>query len=407
MANVILGGLASSNTDYNLVKASQELTREVLQQDLFKQLLGMGVINTSGENILSKQGGDTVNFYNRFRIDAKGGVGDRDLYAAAKDSEFGKRSLVINETNESFRAKKKRTMTSQRTKSSFGLPSDGLMEQMKDWAMRLFTANLVIQAAGNNATSTTVSALASTAFTTTDELAVIRAHNTPPAATSQFSAIGNLGAGGVTTPNNITSSNIVTVQDFMKIEEIISQEYAGITQWGYNKMLSNGYRGVVLICKTQWNQMLNAAKAIGANAVISEAMYASMASNDPARYTGKTIGQYKTYECPFTPDLLYVVVPDSVLPRSVHSNAEVANTRTAIVLGYDAIDWAVGSMVAGSREAMFLIDQDNQHEKLNSYDYFALYIQNGMKKAQLNGFGANSSNFYDLGTFVLNGYSRN
>ena len=404
MTNEVLNTLGTGVDGYVFDQASKELTTDVLECELFKYFTEKGIINTESGNTLGKNGGDNVFFHNLNRRDSHGHLDGEDMYSNAQDSEYGKREVKIDRVKDSHRVAKKTTMAQQRADSSVGDLNKGVIDNMTQWATWLLWHSFINQAAGNNATSIDVPRLASSAFNGA-KLRHVTGLNGVESSTSQFSAIGNLGAGGVTPPNNITSANILTIQDFMAAEVAIGQTYSGITTW--NQIMNNGEcNAVALVSRSGWNQMLNQAPAVAANATVSQEVYSQLqGGNDLARATGKTVYGFAEYRSIFTPTINYVVVPDDCVPRAVHSSAAVSGSRSALILGAGAVDMAVGRMIDGAPHASFKIATDTTTKSLNDFDYYGLWLLFGIKRTQLNGFGLNAGNKYDYATYKIDHYT--
>jgi hypothetical protein len=407
MANEIVGQLENSSTAYNLTQAALGVTKDSFSHDpLVKSLFSDGIINTKGQDVLAKRGGDTVNFQNWNRFDGDFLGEGEDMYGNAGTQSFGTRSLTVKQTKLSKAVPKKDTMSQLRANASLGGLDDNVSEGLRDVAITRLIYSFFNQACGFNATSITVPDLNRTYTGTSRER--VTGNAIPVASSSQFSGIGSLAAGGATS-GSITSANTLSIQDFMKAERIIMTSFDNITRW---KILQNkGYAARVFVSMAGYHQMMNQSKASGANASFSEEVYARAQTRidggtDPMQASGKMIGNYIEYRSAFTPMLSYCVIPDQFLPRAVSSTTAQANTRTAVICGMGAVDYALGSAL-GTNTASYKIKQDTNYQELNDTDFWGLYIIDAMKRTQIEGTGSNEGTLYDTATYKIEHYSDN
>lgn len=404
MTNAVIGSIAQSNTTYNLVNAAKEVTIDILKNtELLTTLKNYGAINTDADEII----GDTVNFYNLNRVDSNGLSESDDSYSNAADSVYGQRQLIMGAVNYTHKARKKNTMTAIRAETTVRDLKKGIREIMTQWGRSNIVASLLNQIAGNTATSISRVELSGTAFSGSTLNRVTGLNSVSAIEAGKF-FYGNNNAGAPANPAAITSTNYATLVDFMNIESNIFNVEDEQNVWtGFDS--SAGCRALVLISRTNWNQMMNYAPVSNSYANLAFERYQALsaAGSEKSRATGKMIGNYRVYESIFTPDLHYLVVDDHVLPRCVSSNAAVANTRVALIIGKNAVDMKVGSMLPQipNDQAAFNIRLDDQHEKLNNLDYFKLEMKYGLTRCTLQGTGSKAGTQYETGVAVLNLYS--
>lgn len=403
MTNEVIGTLAQDNSNYNLVQAAKETTIDILNNnDLLKYLKGLGVINTNAASVK----GDTVNFYNLNRINSHGLSESADVYGNAGNSVYGQRQMVMDALNYSHAVAKKNTMTQERANTTIGDLNNGVRDIITQWGKANILASLINQLTGCTQTSIVRAELADTAFTG-DELKHVTGLNTVSAVSSVYTFYGNNNAGSPANPSAITSSNYASLVDFMNIEDEIFDVNVGRNVWsGFD--MGKGCRALVIIARENWNQMMLQSPAAGSYANVAFERYQALAStgSEKSRATGETIMGFKVYESIFTPHLKYLVVDNHVLPRATHSGAEVSNTRVAVVVGKHAVDMKVGSMLPQVKDgAAFNLRFDDQHEKLNNWNFYKLEMKYGIKRVVLKGTGINAANDYDNAVALLNLYS--
>ena len=310
MTNAVIGTLAQSNTNYNLVQSVKELTKDILHgQELVMALKNYGSINTDADQVI----GDTANFYNLNRVNSHGLSETSDVYSNADDAEYGQRQLIMGAINYSRKVVKKNTMTAIRAETSIGDLTNGQRDSFIQWGRSNILASIVNQLAGNTSTSIERPELAETAFSGS-VLDHVTGKNTVEAVSSAYTFYGNNDAGSPANPSAITASNYATLVDFMNIDTNISQVYGGRSLWSKFDP-GKGCRALVIISKTNWNQMMLQAPTAGAYANVAFERYQDLASKgiDKSRATGKEIMGYKIYESIFTPDFHYLVVEDHIL----------------------------------------------------------------------------------------------
>ena len=406
MTNAVIGTLAQNNTNYNLVQAAKEVTYDILSNnDLLNFFKGYGAINTSADEIV----GDTVNFYNLNRVDSNGFSESADVYANAADSVYGQRQLLMDAVVYAHKVVRKNTMTQIRADTSVGDLTKGVREILTQWGKEDLNASFINQVCGNTATSIIRQQLSATAFSGSTLLNVTGL-NAVSAVNADYVFYANNNAGSPANPSAITTSNYLTLLDFMNVEATIFNQYEEQSQWmGFDA--GKGCRAIAVVTRTNWQQMMTQAPASNAYPNVAFERYQAIAAgaSEKSRYTGKMVGNFRLYESIFTPDIMYLVVDDAVLPRATHSSAAVANTRVIPIIGKNAVDMKVGSMLPGIGNATpaFSIDYDDQHERLNNFVYYKLGMKYGIKRTRIEGFGSKAGTFYDAGVATILAYSAN
>lgn len=406
MPNAVLDSLEQNNVDFNLIQSSREVSKDILSQELFTKLMGMGVINTKANKII----GDTAKYYNLNRVNSKGLSETDNSYSGAASSVFGERTVLMDATKYTHKVKKSDSMAAIRAETSVGALDDGVKEIMASWGKGVLRASLINQLAGNNASSIEVNDLYSDgAFDDATSISRITGHNPVTPISSLYHLLGNNAAGGITNPSQITNANFITLIDFMLMSNIIFNVHKGVTRWNsLQRSDAYGCRAIVLISRTGWTQLLTSQPSANNYPSFAFSLYQEMASGklDKSYNTGKTIDGYEIHRSPFTPDFCYLVCDDYELPRAVHNGAAQANTRSALILGRNAIDMKTTKLLGdGNSGIPFAIVKDSNHEKLNTYDYFALFMKYGLKRTVLKGTGLNATTDYDYATAKIDHYS--
>lgn len=392
MANVTLGTLASTDTEFVLEKASADLTYDILENNRFLNVMKeYGIINY--EEKLQNYSGDTVKFYNQNRVNSKGFTGDVDVYSRASAREYGEREASIELLRYADRFFTRGSITQQR--AEFDL-EEGKRATITDWANSVIAAGAFNQLGGNTATSITQTATADTAYSGGD-LTNITLLNSAIAPTAQYKATGSQTD---LTDDNVTSSHPLTFQDIEDAMTAVTQTYAGIPQWETIK--GKSCQAIAFVSHTGLNQLFNQARAAGTDGSISQLRYSTI---EGGKEFG-SFGDYNMIEVLVAGGNVGIVgVPDNLLPRGVASSAEVANTRRAIICGANALDLAAGDTFGDGSQATVSVRVDTEYKKLNNEDYMSVELLMGGKKRQQNGFGANSGTAYDVATYVITHYS--
>ena len=406
MTNAVIGSVAQGQTDYNLVQAAQseELTVEILQYNaLLSDLKKYGIINTEADSIV----GDTVNFYNLNRVDSNGMSESADAYSNADDSTYGQRQLVMDAVNYSRKIQRAKTMTQIRANTSVGKLTNGVKDTIISWGRGTVLGGVFNHLAANTANSITRYDLAQNPYVGST-LKNITGLNTVEAMNDEYSFYGNDSAGAPANPSEITENNYATLVDFINIENSLFDVVRGRTS--FNQMdMSHGCKALVIIGRSNWGQMLISSPAQGNIPSVARETYESISATgvDKSKDSGMKIGGFPVHTSAFTPDLKYLVVDDYLLPRAVHNGAEVANTRTCLIIGKHALDMKVGSMMPsiGNENAAFAFTADTEYEKLNTFDYYQLAMKFGVKRVMIEGTGINAGTRYNHAAAVLNLYS--
>lgn len=406
MANAVLDSLAQGNVDFNLVQSSKEVSKDILSQDLFIKLMGMGIINTKADQII----GDTAKFYNLNRVDSTGLSEEDTKYDNAVSSVHGERTVIMNATDYAHKVKKTTTMAAIRAQTSVGSLTDGVMEIMASFGKNVLRQSLINQLAGNTASLIVAGELSSSKdFDTPTEIARITGHNPVTAINPLYRALGSNAAGNITNPSQLTVANQLSLIDFMLMSNVIFNVHKGVTKWNaLDRSKAHGFRAVALVSRTGWNQMMSAAPTSSAYPTMAMELYQQIAGSGvkKSESTGKMIDNYELYRSAFTPDIGYLVCDDYELPRAVHNNAAQANTRSALILGRNAVDMKTTKLIGdGKSGTPFIIVNDTEHKKLDNYDYYALYMKYGIKRTVLRGTGINQNNDYDYAVAKIDHYS--
>lgn len=382
--------------------SSKILNQSVVTQPVARLCMDYGVINL--DKTLLEQGGGTHTLNSAVRVDSQGLQGDVDFYSNAQFAQSDKRTIAISKVSHAFKFRKDGSQDQQY--ESFKL-DEGQMEREGLWMAGIVGASLINQLASNNATSVTQPAVASNAFSGA-LLPNVTGNNTVAAPTYWYE--GNEG-GAITTATNITNSNKLSIKDFHIWAEVTSSNYAGRPSW---QTLNGGVQALAFISRTGFTQLMYEATTVGQGAQFNEYVKAGMAG-------GKTYGNMQTFEIPGLP-LLFVVVPDSWMPRGVSSGAETANTRRAFIVGANALDLCLGKGYGGvpstGKEAQAVgmgssasgvqgvnIEVDTNYKTLNKEGFGVVSLTYGAKKVQIDGNGSNTGTAYDLSTYVIDHYS--
>lgn len=402
MTNAVLNALAQSDTGYNLVQRAKEVSKDILSTPLLKLKREYGIINTDGETI-----GDTVRFYNKNRIDSNGISDTDDAYANAADSNFGYRELIMAAVDYSHRVKKKDTMQQIRAETSVGSLSDGDLEQIAAWGKLNVVTSISNHQAGNVSTSISVPGLSTTAFSGTS-LTRVTGGNSVTAVNSLYSKFGNNAAGGVTNASGITSANQLTLLDFMLMSNVIFNVYSGVTPFASLDSMKFGCRALVEVSRTGWQQLMTNAPSADNYPNFAFEMYNAISAGGGKKeeYLGKDVGGSRMYRSAFCPDFDFLVHDDHLLPRASYSGSAVANTRVALISGKGAVDMKVAKLYGKGKDSIpFAIEFDDQHEKLNTFDYYRLKMKYGVKRALIEGTGSNAGTYYDAASALISHYS--
>ena len=383
----------------DLLKASMKLHIEVLERDKkIAMLNAFGVVNYHKD--LTQASGSTLTLYNAPRITGKGNVGDHDRYSNATPLESGARTLQIRLHDKTV---KYALAGSERQQiSEFDLKAR-TPRQLAEWMKAYLLAQWMNQLGGNTGTSVYAPDVSDDVFSTTADRLLIAGHNTPVAPSTRYKGYGSLAAGSISADESVDADNPLRLADFMAAREVINSTEVGVPVWNRLQRAVEGVNvdAIALVSVTGMNQLKQDATTIGQGLSFPQLMYATLAGGQKLPMPANTY----VYE-----GIAFVEMPDNLMPRGVHSGtaAPVANTRRAIIVGADALDFALGKGFSfnGKTVPGFEITTDEDRDKLNKIGYANVGVNSGSKKVQLFGTGANASTAYDNATFVITHYSR-
>jgi len=384
--------------------SSKILNQSVVTQPVSRLCMDYGVINV--DKTLLQQGGGTHTLNSAVRVDSQGLQGDVDFYSNAQFAQSDKRTIAISKVSHAFKYRMDGSQDQQY--ESFKL-DEGQMEREGLWMAGITGASIINQLAGNNASSITQPAVSTSAFTSTN-LINITGNNTVAAPTYWYEA--NQG-GAITTASGVGSGNTLSIKDFHIWAEVTSSNYSGRPSW---QTLGGGVQALAFISRTGMTQLMYEQTTLGQGAQMNEYIKAGMAG-------GKTYGALQTFEIPALP-LLFVVVPDSWMPRGVTTSglSETANTRRAFIVGMNALDLCLGKGYGNvptsgkTAEAVGMgssasgvqgvnIEVDTNYKPLNKEGFGLVSLTWGCKKVRIDGNGSSSGTAYDLSTYVIDHYS--
>lgn len=405
MANTTVPEIAQGNAQFNIAQpVKMEITKDILDDGLLMYLLKNDIVNTKA----SKLRGDTAYFYNLNRPSTAGKSEHTDSYGTALRQEFGYREVKMDKFKESWAVSKDNTMDAIRADTSIEKLSANLQSNMTGWCKSMLRSQIINQAAANTATSFEIPQIKDTAITDADEIANVTGHNTVDAMQADYVDYGNLNLGSPANPSAVTSANRVTLADFMAKEQKLDRYYKGRTRFQMCDIGKCGYAFLHIIPHSFWLDMMLYAPTATSYTNIAYETYQKLAASGATKDkdAGMVDGAFKLYDSVFTPKSRYLVVPDDMLPRAVHSGAEVANTRVGLTLGKGAVDFKTGNAVSGDNETtLFNIDIDTVTNKLNGLDIYQIEAISGAKRARVNGSGVNAATKYELAASTLIGYT--
>lgn len=399
MATVNESQIVTTNSEYNLTKGVMKAEEEILNMRGKLALLKRhGVLNYHAD--LTRASGTALTIYNSPRMNAKGLTGDFDRYSQAIRLDSGSRSLNIRLFGQSVVYSLKGSEKQQIAEFDLKARVPRLMAQ---WMKEVLLTQIILHACGHTGTSVDAPTVSDTPFTTAEDLLRIRGNNATTAPTSIYKAIGNEGAGNVTTDQGVTSANTLRLVDFMNARETINSVTGGVPIW---QRLDTSVGGklidaIVLVGTSGMNQLKNDAVASGQGINFAQLQYASLAGGHDF---GVGDGLY------YMENMLFCEMPDYLMARGIHSgtSAEVANTRRAVMLGLDAIDMGAGkgySYKGDDIVAGFSMKLDENYKSMNDEGYASIEFNGGVKKNQKTGTGANASTLYDNSCFVITHYT--
>lgn len=396
MATTSGAGFTTSDTNFDLTRGSSQLLKMTMVDDGFiAALKDYGVLNVVSD--VSQTAGSTKRLFNDFRRESAGVTGDADRYSNAGYDNFGHRDVAMNMISDTIKWKTDGTFSQQITEFNQGL---GKKDKQSRWITNVMKSSIINQAAGNTATSITRPDIDRVTFTGASELLKVTGFNTAIAPSSAYKAYGSLATGSVTTDQGVTSSNVLSVNDLYAAVETITGMTAGVPAWN----LIDG-RDVLGLCVVSWsgaNQLLKEVDTAG-GMTVSKSILSTM--NGGKKYNG-----LNDFMIPGIP-LAFIVLPDYLMPRGVHSStsAEVANTRRAVILGANAVDLVLGKgyrSEGGQQIPGFSVSVDTTYKPLNREVFCTAEGIYGIKKAQILGTGSLASTAYDLASYVITHYTR-
>jgi len=404
MATITDSQIVSSNTTFNLTKASARMYAEFFGNGKYNPLDAImntlkqcGVFNY--EEKLSSSAGDTVRLYNTPRLDMLPNRGDIDKYTNAKNMQRGDRSMKINLISGTIVYDREGTFRQQLV--DFNL-KENVPQMVTQWMKHTLLYAILNQAAGNTSTTITAPRVYSSNITTSSDMLSLTGNNVAIAPSSVYKAIGSLGAGSHSTDQSVDNTNPLTLRDFMRAREVIRAAGSGIPTWScVDRTISGKWvDAVAVVSTTGMNQLKSDAVASGQGINFAQTQYAQLAGGKDGMnaMTGFVLE-----------NILFIEVPDDLLPRGVNSgtSAPVAQTRRAVLLGANAIDIAAGKGYESGSAIIpgFSVDIDEDYKKLNKQGFADISWCGGVQKTQILGTGSNASNSYDLGTYVITHYS--
>lgn len=400
MATIQNSTISVGLSNYDLLKASRKYQIDTLNGAKYlKMLRSYGVINY--EEKLSGESGTSVIMYNAARISGMGAVGDIDQYANSISLQTANRTLSIRKHSLTVNYAMKKSERQQIAEFDLKANAPKLVTQ---WGQELLLYQCMNQLTTNTATTISAAGVFDDAtLTASGDLSIIRGHNTPGALSTTFRGWGSQAAGSVTADESVNSANPLILQDFMTARETIMATTLGIPRFNTLKSPIDGMNVdlVALVSTTGMNQLKRDPTTVGQGLNVPQLIYAELAGGGRLQMPGNAF---------FIEGIAFVELPDNYFSRGVNSStaASVANTRRAVLLGANAVDFALGKGygAAGATVPGFSIETDENYKPLNKQGYLSASINGGFKKVQLFGTGANASTAYDNAIFTLTHYSR-
>ncbi len=387
------GAITSSDAQFKQTFASKLLYEGVVKNPIYQACKTYGVINL--ENSLGMEGGGKATLYNRLRLNGVGTRGDVDQYSTAQNAETNSRTIDIAKVNYSLTWRRKGSQSQQF--AAFDL-ADGCVEAMSDWMRTSLAVSTINQLAGNNATSITQVALSSDTAFSGSSLLTVTGNNTATAPTYWYGA--NLG-GVIATDSGINSGNKLSIKDFQLAEQIIRSQAIGRPTW--QTFLGKDCSALVFVSDEGVAQMMNEATTLGQGQQLSQIINAQLAGGD------KVAGM-DTFMIPGL-SFKFIKTPENYMPRGVTTSGttETANTRRAVIVGKNALDWSFGKGFDAGNGAEAIpgmnIELDDQYKKLNKETFGVATALYGCKKTTVTGSGSLAASTYDLSTYVITHYS--
>lgn len=388
MATLTGGVIAASNTDFNLLQNSQEMTRDIMTTPIASILMEHGCINYSAKGAIGKGAGDEASLPNIPRLDAAGDDIALSTYGQASTLVGGTRKIRVDMLRKSVKTVKNGTIYKQRDSHNL-LDAKWVKENLTAWYMNMYQLGFMYQGAGNTATSRSVPLVRSTAFSGTvlNQVSGMVAGIAPSTIYTHYGSNASLA-----NPSAITATNaLLTYQDLQLAVQNTDRSYAGVPIWN---QMDGDIRALLFVSRTGEMQLLNQARSAGADSTLSEFRY---------RIIEGGRGKWNGLDGFVLPELGLKVITlrDDMLPRAVHSGTENALSRTAIMVGKGAFDLAFGNAYPGTDKPSVNIKIDDKTFGNDDWDYITAQAIFAIKKAQLPGFGANLANTYDAATYVI------
>ena len=383
----------------DLLKASMKMQIEVLKAERYLNLLKkLGAINY--EPKLSAEAGTSVTMYNTPRISGLGVTGDADMYTNAISLQSGSRTLSIRK--HTLPIKYAMEGTERQQVSEFDLKGRA-PKQATQWGKEVLLYQLMNQLGSNTATTLNAPGVYDVAVTATADRLILTGHNAAIAPSATFKGYGSLAAGSISADESVDADNPLTMADIMAARETIMATNIGIPTWNrlQNPVEGTNVDAVLLVSTTGMNQLKNDAVTQGQGFSLPQFVYAQIAGGE------KVMMPSNAY---IVEGIAIVEMPDNYLPRGVNSSsaAAVANTRRAIMVGANAVDFALGKgySFGGATIPGFNVDVDEKYKPLNKQGYLMASINGGFKKVQISGTGANVGTSYDNAVYTFTHYSR-
>lgn len=386
----------------DLLKASLRLYDETIGANkILNMLFKFGIVNR--EDKLTSASGSKVTMYNIPRLSAKPIVGDDDYYSRAVPMQSGDRVLQIR--------KNVRSVTyaldgSERQQvSEFNLKK-ATPKTLTEWSNCLLLYWFMNHLTSNTATTMYAPGVYDDgAITSTADRTAFCGNNAAIAPSSTYKAYGSGGANSVTADESITSVNPLVLQDFLDMREVINATNLGVPM--FNKITApiEGLQvdTVALVSTTGMTQLRQDAVTIGQGLTIPQLMYATIAGGEKVPLPGNT------YVVPGT-GIAFLELPDNYFARGINSStaAPVAATRRAVMVGANAIDFALGKgfSAGGNTIPGFSMETDENYKPANKQGYLFASINGGVQKVQVYGTGANTATAYDNAIATITHYSK-
>lgn len=390
MTNLVGGTIAQGNTEYNIPRASEKITLDVLQHPYFKIARDCGVIIDASEQTVHNKG-DLIRIPNTFRHNSQGMNPNISFYQQVSTLEHGNRELRISKYLDGLTYDKNDSMSVQR--DSLGVITDlkPRAEQMlSDHITNLTVVGLFNQLAGNTATSTTATDLSGTPFTGAS-INRVKLLNDAVAPSAGYFAYGS--AAALANPSLVTATNApLTIQDLHSAHVNVTRTYANQNRFSFLK--GKPVKTVTFVSETGFFQLINQAPATNALMSLGQIYYSL---TEGGKSFDEKMGGIVVPHC----DTLLVKVPDQLMPRAVHSGTENALSRCAIICGAEALDFAVGAAYPNLPAPSFRVEVDSTTFKIDEKDFIAVKSIMGGKKVQLAGSGSQSGSKFDHATYVI------